>query len=155
MKNGNSPRVPPLNGETDNQAAKCASNISKRVHASGDGSGILATNVVTNRSTGDGVEINPYLLTRSRSIKTSCRMIPRLSRRRNIIVLSDEFYRELTSHPIPTDLKAVRILQNATSFRSEAKSQAHCDGAPRGEDDSLAEKRRGLDTADRADLRVI
>jgi hypothetical protein len=28
----------------------------------------------------------------------------------NVIVLSDEFYREITSHPIPTDLEAVRVL---------------------------------------------
>ena len=31
----------------------------------------------------------------------------------NIIVLSDEFYDELMSHPIPTDLEAVRILHAA------------------------------------------
>jgi hypothetical protein len=28
----------------------------------------------------------------------------------NVIVLSDEFYREITEHPIPTDLDAVRVL---------------------------------------------
>jgi hypothetical protein len=28
----------------------------------------------------------------------------------NVIVLSDEFYREITAHPIPTDLEAVKVL---------------------------------------------
>lgn len=28
----------------------------------------------------------------------------------NVIVLSDEFYQEITTHPIPTDLDAVRVL---------------------------------------------
>ena len=28
----------------------------------------------------------------------------------NVIVLSDEFYREISEHPIPTDLNAVRVL---------------------------------------------
>jgi Plasmid encoded RepA protein len=28
----------------------------------------------------------------------------------NVIVLSDEFYREISEHPIPTDLEAVRVL---------------------------------------------
>jgi hypothetical protein len=31
----------------------------------------------------------------------------------NVIVLSDEFYRETTSHPIPTDLEAVKVLAEA------------------------------------------
>ncbi len=31
----------------------------------------------------------------------------------NVIVLSDEFYREITNHPIPTDLEAVKILAGA------------------------------------------
>ena len=31
----------------------------------------------------------------------------------NVIVLSEEFYREVTSHPIPTDLEAVKILAAA------------------------------------------
>jgi hypothetical protein len=31
----------------------------------------------------------------------------------NIIVLSDEFYREITAHPIPTDLEAVKVLAGA------------------------------------------
>ncbi len=31
----------------------------------------------------------------------------------NMIVLSDEFYREITSHPIPTDLEAVKLLAGA------------------------------------------
>jgi hypothetical protein len=31
----------------------------------------------------------------------------------NVIVLSDEFYGELTAHPIPTDLDAVRVLHAA------------------------------------------
>jgi hypothetical protein len=31
----------------------------------------------------------------------------------NVIVLSDEFYREITSHPIPADLEAVRVLAGA------------------------------------------
>lgn len=31
----------------------------------------------------------------------------------NVIVLSDEFYRETTSHPIPTDLEAVKVLAGA------------------------------------------
>lgn len=30
--------------------------------------------------------------------------------RENVIVLSDEFFREITEHPIPTDLDAVRVL---------------------------------------------
>ena len=30
-----------------------------------------------------------------------------------MIVLSDEFYREITSHPIPTDLEAVKLLAGA------------------------------------------
>jgi hypothetical protein len=28
----------------------------------------------------------------------------------NVIVLSDEFYREISEHPIPTDLEAVKVL---------------------------------------------
>jgi hypothetical protein len=28
----------------------------------------------------------------------------------NVIVLSDEFYGEITAHPIPTDLEAVKVL---------------------------------------------
>jgi hypothetical protein len=31
----------------------------------------------------------------------------------NVIVLSDEFYREIVSHPIPTDLEAVKVLAGA------------------------------------------
>jgi len=31
----------------------------------------------------------------------------------NVVVLSDEFYREITNHPIPTDLEAVKILAGA------------------------------------------
>jgi hypothetical protein len=31
----------------------------------------------------------------------------------NVIVLSDEFYQEITAHPIPTDLDAVRVLSSA------------------------------------------
>ena len=31
----------------------------------------------------------------------------------NVIVLSDEFYREITEHPIPTDLEAVRVLSSS------------------------------------------
>lgn len=31
----------------------------------------------------------------------------------NVIVLSDEFYREITSHPIPTDLEVVKVLAGA------------------------------------------
>lgn len=31
----------------------------------------------------------------------------------NVIVLSDEFYMEITSHPIPTDLEAVKVLAGA------------------------------------------
>src|SRR4051812_13691158 len=31
----------------------------------------------------------------------------------NVIVLSDDFYREITSHPIPTDLEAVKVLSGA------------------------------------------
>lgn len=31
----------------------------------------------------------------------------------NVIVLSDEFYREITDHPIPTDLEAVRVLSSS------------------------------------------
>jgi hypothetical protein len=31
----------------------------------------------------------------------------------NTIVLSDEFYREISSHPIPTDLEAVKVLAGA------------------------------------------
>jgi hypothetical protein len=31
----------------------------------------------------------------------------------NVVVLSDEFYREITSHPIPTDLEAVKVLAGA------------------------------------------
>ncbi len=31
----------------------------------------------------------------------------------NTIVLSDEFYREITAHPIPTDLEAVKVLASA------------------------------------------
>src|SRR5262249_57315738 len=31
----------------------------------------------------------------------------------NVIVLSDEFYREVMSHPIPTDLEAIRVLLGA------------------------------------------
>jgi hypothetical protein len=38
---------------------------------------------------------------------------PRSGEFGNVIVLSDEFYREITSHPIPTDLEAVRVLAGA------------------------------------------
>ena len=31
----------------------------------------------------------------------------------NVIVLSDEFYREISSHPIPTDLEAVKALSDS------------------------------------------
>jgi replication initiator protein len=31
----------------------------------------------------------------------------------NVIVLSDEFYREITTHPIPADLEAVKVLAGA------------------------------------------
>jgi len=31
----------------------------------------------------------------------------------NVIVLSDEFYQEISSHPIPTDLEVVKILASA------------------------------------------
>jgi hypothetical protein len=31
----------------------------------------------------------------------------------NVIVLSDEFYKEITEHPIPTDLEAVKVLAGA------------------------------------------
>jgi hypothetical protein len=31
----------------------------------------------------------------------------------NVITLSDEFYREITTHPIPTDLEAVKVLAGA------------------------------------------
>jgi len=31
----------------------------------------------------------------------------------NVIVLSDEFYQEISAHPIPTDLKAVKVLAGA------------------------------------------
>ena len=31
----------------------------------------------------------------------------------NVIVLSDEFYREITAHPIPADLEAVKLLAGA------------------------------------------
>jgi len=31
----------------------------------------------------------------------------------NVIVLSDEFYQEITTHPIPTDLEAVKVLAAA------------------------------------------
>jgi len=31
----------------------------------------------------------------------------------NVIVLSDQFYQEITAHPIPTDLDAIRVLSSA------------------------------------------
>jgi hypothetical protein len=31
----------------------------------------------------------------------------------NVIILSDEFYREITSHPIPADLEAIKVLAGA------------------------------------------
>src|SRR4051812_10355527 len=31
----------------------------------------------------------------------------------NVIALSDDFYREITSHPIPTDLESVKVLSGA------------------------------------------
>ena len=31
----------------------------------------------------------------------------------NVIVLSDEFYQEVTSHPVPTDLEAVKVLTSS------------------------------------------
>jgi hypothetical protein len=34
----------------------------------------------------------------------------------NVIVLSDEFYREVSEHPIPTDLEAVRVLGAAPAI---------------------------------------
>jgi Plasmid encoded RepA protein len=33
----------------------------------------------------------------------------------NVIVLSDEFYQEITAHPIPTDLGAIRVLSSASA----------------------------------------
>jgi hypothetical protein len=42
--------------------------------------------------------------TRVIPIRSSCRGLP------NMIVLSDEFYREISSHPIPTDLEAAKAL---------------------------------------------
>lgn len=38
---------------------------------------------------------------------------PRSERFENVIVLSDEFYKEVMAHPIPTDLDAVRVLHAA------------------------------------------
>jgi hypothetical protein len=35
----------------------------------------------------------------------------------NTVVLSDEFYSEIAAHPIPTDLKAVRLLGGAPGIR--------------------------------------
>jgi Plasmid encoded RepA protein len=34
----------------------------------------------------------------------------------NVIVLSDEFYQEVSSHPIPTDLEAVKVLAGAPAM---------------------------------------
>jgi hypothetical protein len=34
----------------------------------------------------------------------------------NVIVLSDEFYQEITAHPIPTDLNAVRVLSSSPAI---------------------------------------
>ena len=34
----------------------------------------------------------------------------------NVIVLSDEFYQEITAHPIPTDLEAVKVLAGAPAL---------------------------------------
>ena len=34
----------------------------------------------------------------------------------NIIVLSEEFYREVLAHPIPTDLEAVKVLSGAPAI---------------------------------------
>lgn len=31
----------------------------------------------------------------------------------NIVVLSDEFYREIAAHPVPTDLEAVKVLASS------------------------------------------
>jgi hypothetical protein len=43
----------------------------------------------------------------------STRPVPLFERSENVIVLSDDFYRELVSHPIPMDLDAVRVLHAA------------------------------------------
>jgi hypothetical protein len=39
--------------------------------------------------------------------------LPMSERFENVIVLSDQFYDELMSHSIPTDLEAVRVLHGA------------------------------------------
>lgn len=41
------------------------------------------------------------------------RQYPISDRFANVIVLSDEFYREMTAHPIPADLEAVKVLAGA------------------------------------------
>jgi hypothetical protein len=38
---------------------------------------------------------------------------PRSDQFENVIVLSDEFYREIVAHPIPADLEAVKVLAAA------------------------------------------
>ena len=35
----------------------------------------------------------------------------------NVVILSDEFYQEITEHPIPTDLEAVKVCAAAPAVR--------------------------------------
>jgi hypothetical protein len=44
----------------------------------------------------------------SRKVRTSTSALS--NQFENVIVLSDEFYREITSQPIPADLEAVNVL---------------------------------------------
>jgi len=43
-----------------------------------------------------------------------------------VIVLSDEFYREITAHPIPADLEAVKVLAGAPAALSPYVALYRC-----------------------------
>ena len=46
----------------------------------------------------------------------------------NVIVLSDEFYRKITAHPIPADLEAVKVLAGAPAVNlAISHAQRGCD----------------------------
>jgi hypothetical protein len=64
--------------------------------------------------------------------------LPLAERFENIIVLSDEFYRELILHPIPADLEAMAfctVLQVFSIYLFGFRIDAYCER--RGKDSSL------------------
>jgi hypothetical protein len=61
------------------------------------------------------VHMARFAFLREAHIWYSCRADPEAPREdvENVIVLSDEFYREILGHPIPADLEAVKVLSGA------------------------------------------